>query len=127
MKKKRVLIVEDDQVQIKLWEKIVSNVNVKSELVTTGEQALNYLRNHDDIGLVLLDLALPDISGLDVLEGVKKINSKIPVAILSATEDSKIALKAGQLGAKDFFIKGSDRNDIMRLFEFIDGIINAQS
>lgn len=124
MKKKRVLIVEDDQVQIKLWEKIVSNVNVKAELVTTGKQALEYLKNHDDIGLVLLDLVLPDISGLDVLEGIKKINSKIPVAILSATEDSKIALKAGQLGAKDFFTKGSDPKDIMRLFELIDSVIS---
>ena len=124
MKKKRVLIVEDDKTQIKLWEKIVSNVNVKSELVTTGEQALDYIKNHDDIGLVLLDLALPDISGLDVLESIKKLNSKIPVAILSATEDSKIVLKAGNLGAADFFVKGSDPKDIMRLFEFVDDVIN---
>ena len=124
MKKKRVLIVEDDKTQIKLWEKIVSNVNVKSELVTTGEQALDYIKNHDDIGLVLLDLALPDISGLDVLESIKKLNSKIPVAILSATEDSKIILKAGNLGATDFFVKGSNPKDIMRLFEFVDDVIN---
>ena len=125
MKKKRVLIVEDDQVQIKLFEKIVSQVNVKSELATTGEQALDYLKNHNDIGLVLLDLALPDISGLDVLESIKKTNNEIPVAILSATEDPEIALKAGQLGAEKFFVKGGgDWKDVMKIFEFIDDTIN---
>ncbi len=124
MKKKRVLIVEDNQIQIKLWEKLVSNVNVESELVTSGEQALDYLKNHKDIGLVILDLALPDISGLSVLEEIKKSNKNMPVVILSATEDSEVVLKAGQLGADKFFVKGSDPKDIMRIFEFINSKIN---
>jgi two-component system repressor protein LuxO len=117
MKKKRVLIVEDNLAQIKIFEKIVTQMNVKSELVSTGNAALEYLKNNDDIGLVLLDLALPDISGLTVLEELKKLKIKVPVAILSATEDSKIAVRAGQLGAVDFFIKG--KSDLLRLLEFI--------
>lgn len=124
MKKKRVLIIEDNQVQIKLWEKLVSNVNVESELVTSGKEALDYLRNHKDIGLVILDLALPDVSGLDVLKEIKKSNNDLPVAILSASGDLDIALKAGRLGADKFFVKGSDPKDIMRIFEFVNNKIN---
>jgi DNA-binding NtrC family response regulator len=124
--KKRILIVDDDSTQTKVFEKIASQVNVKSYLVSTGLEAIESLRNHNDIGLVLLDLALPDISGLQVLEELKKLNSKVPVAILSATEDSKIAVRAGQLGAIDFFVKGK-KTDLMRLFEFISETISSNN
>lgn len=122
MNKKRVLIVEDDSLQNRFFEKIVSVVQAKSELIKTGKAALDYLKNHDDIGLVLLDLSLPDISGLQVLEELKKQKSKVPVAILSANDERKIIMEAGRLGAIDFFVKGKD--DLMRLCEFIDKTMN---
>lgn len=122
--KKRVLIVEDDQVQIKFFEKIVSQVAVNSEMVNSGKEALEYLKNNNDIGLVLLDLALSDMHGFEVLEKIKQLNDKIIVAILSASEEPKVVLKAGQKGAAEFFVKGSDTNELMRLFEFIDDVIN---
>lgn len=122
MKKKRVLIVEDDSFQTKVFEQIVSKLKVQSHLVSTGIGAIKYLQENKDIGLVLLDLALPDISGMQVLEELKKVGNKVPVAILSASEESSIAVKAGRLGASDFFIKG--KSDLMRLFEFIDDVMN---
>ena len=121
MTKKHVLIVEDDSTQTKVFEQIVSKVNFKSHLVSNGKDAVEYLRNNKDVGLVLLDLALPDISGIQVLEELKKMGSKVPVAILSASEESSIAVRAGQLGAVDFFIKG--KSDLMRIFEFIDDVM----
>lgn len=123
--KKRVLIVEDDQVQIKFFEKIINQVAVNSEMVSSGNQALEYLKNNDDIGLVLLDLALSDMHGFEVLEKIKQLDSKIIVAILSASEEPKLILRAGQLGAAEFFIKGSDTNELMRLFEFVHNTING--
>ncbi|MBM5783004.1 MAG: response regulator [Pelagibacterales bacterium] len=122
--KKRVLIVEDDQVQIKFFEKIVSQVAVNSVMVNSGNEALEYLKYNNDIGLVLLDLALSDMHGLEVLEKIKELNNQLVVAILSASEDSKVVLKAGQLGAAEFFVKGSDTKELMRLFEFIHNVIN---
>lgn len=124
--KKRVLIVEDDQVQIKFFEKIVNQVSVNSEMVSSGNQALEYLKSNDDIGLVLLDLALSDMHGFEVLEKIKQLDNKIIVAILSASEEPKVILRAGQLGAAEFFIKGSDTQELMRLFEFIDNVINKE-
>ena len=123
MTKKYVLIVEDDSTQIKVFQQIVSKVHIKSHLVSTGRGAINHLQeNQKDVGLVLLDLNLPDISGIEVLEELKKTGNKVPVAILSANEDSSVALKAGRLGAVDFFIKG--KSDLMRIFEFIDETIS---
>lgn len=121
---KKVLIIEDNSVQIKVFEKIVNQLDIECYLATTGNEGLEKLREYNsEIGLVLLDLALPDISGLDILQKVKAENIKTPIAILSASEDSKIALEAGKLGAVDFFIKGSSNKDLLRLFEFISEII----
>jgi DNA-binding NtrC family response regulator len=122
MTTKHVLIVEDDSTQTKVFEQIVSKVHFKSHLVANGKDALKYLKDNKDVGLVLLDLALPDISGIQVLEELKKMGNKVPVAILSASEESSIAVRAGQLGAADFFIKG--KSDLMRIFEFIDDVMN---
>lgn len=124
MVKKRVLIVEDEAVQTAVFEKIIKQVNVKSHLVSNGRDAIEFLKNETDVGLVLLDLALPDISGLQVLEELKKMQNKIPVAILSATEDSNVILRAGQLGAIEFFVKGKNKEELIRLFEFVDRMIN---
>lgn len=124
MTKKRVLIVEDDSVQTMIFEKIVSKVKVKSHQVSTGKEALNYLEENNDIGLVLLDLALPDISGLQVLEELRKTKNKVPVAILSANEDIEIAREAGELGAVKFFIKA--QSDLAKLLEFVSHTINKE-
>lgn len=122
---KKVLIIEDNDVQIKVFEKIVNQLDIDCILANTGNDGLDKLRDYnDEIGLVLLDLALPDISGLDILKKAKAEKIKTPIAILSATEDSKIALDAGKLGAVDFFIKGSNPDDLLRLFEFISQIID---
>lgn len=123
MTKKRVLIVEDDTLQNRFFEHVVSKVNAKSHLVTTGKDALKYLQVNNDIGLVLLDLSLPDMGGLKVLEELKKVGNKVPVAILSASKDSNDIIEASLLGAVDFFTKGKD--DLMKLFEFIDETINS--
>lgn len=121
---KKVLIIEDNSVQIKVFEKIVNQLNIDCFLATTGKDGIKKFNDYNkNIGLVLLDLALPDISGLDVLRDLNKTNNNIPVAILSATEDSNTVLKAGQLGAKDFFVKGSSSEDLLRLFEFISSHI----
>jgi DNA-binding NtrC family response regulator len=119
MKRNRVLIVEDNLVQIKIFEKIVNKIDIKCHLASNGEDAIQAVKEYDDIGLVLLDLMLPDIAGFDVLKQIKLINKDLPVAILSASEDSKIALRAGKLGAEDFFVKGNSSDDLIRLCEFI--------
>jgi DNA-binding NtrC family response regulator len=126
MTKKHILIVEDDSTQIKVFKKIIDNVNIKSHLLSNGTDAVKYLQeNQNNVALVLLDLALPDISGIQVLEELKKMDNKVPVAILSSNEDSSIALKAGQLGAIDFFIKG--KSDLMKIYKLIDDIMHLKN
>ena len=126
MTRKKILIVEDDSVQTKIFEKIVNQINYKAVLVADGKQALAYLKDKNqrsEIGLILLDLFLPDISGLQVLVELRNMKNQIPIAMLSASEDAELIVEATKLGASDFFVKGKSHDEIIRLYEFIEEVM----
>ncbi len=125
--KRYVLLIEDEQFQAHLFSKIIETeieeFGYQVVVLDNGRDAMKFFSgekilkiNQQEVGLVLLDLALHDISGLQILE---KINPKIPVAVLSANDDEKIRKEALALGASDYFVKGKDLEELMRLREFI--------
>lgn len=73
----------------------------------SGATALELLRHTPDIDLILLDLKLPDMNGLDCLDHFKKLAPSTPVIILSATEDPSVIRRALELEAKGFITKSS--------------------
>ncbi|MCR4292643.1 MAG: response regulator [Candidatus Kuenenia sp.] len=64
-------------------------------------------------GLLLLDINLPDINGIEVLKQIKLLNKEIPVIIVSAQEDVKLAVDAIKLGAYDYIKKPFNNDDIV--------------
>jgi DNA-binding response OmpR family regulator len=62
--------------------------------------------NEENINAVLLDLSLPDGSGLETLQKMVKIAPKTPIIVLTDTEDENLAVKAVQTGAQDYLVKG---------------------
>ena len=118
--KKRVLIVEDEQTAQKFFAKVVDNAGAESHVVSRGDEVIEYLKKNSDIGLILLDLALPDISGLQVLSNLKKLHNKVPVAVLSANDDEDLIAEAKKLGAVEFFTKGKpDPKYFVKIFDLI--------
>lgn len=61
----------------------------------------------DDFDAILLDLNLPDSSGLATLERVAEVAAELPVIVLTATESEEIGVRAVQMGAQDFLVKGN--------------------
>jgi len=85
---KKVLVVEDNEIQSEnLKSQLVSN-GVHVVQVYNGEEALNVLKDQQDFDCIILDVNLPDISGLDLLDKIKAQNSlaEIPVIINTAME-----------------------------------------
>jgi len=130
MKKSYILYIEDEEFQAKLFSKIIEDeIGATGHKVFTlknGEDALDFFSGkkdfkikREDVGLVLLDLAIYDISGFQILKEITKSKSGVPVAILSAREDEKTKKEAKKLGADDYFIKGKDLAELNRLREFI--------
>ncbi len=118
MGSKKILLVEDDPDHAELIIDVLRTENVKKEIILLkdGLEALDYLQKIDidgndgirsQIDLVILDLNLPRVSGMDVLKFLKK-NSRycsIPVVILSTSADHETIETAYKNGANSYITK----------------------
>ncbi len=105
---KHILIVDDEEFQRNSFELIVKNIleyNVTT--IDGGQKAINYILSDKGrkIDLILLDMAMPEVDGIDVLEAVKPFRPDIPVIILSGYGYVQKAVEAMQKGATDFVEK----------------------
>ena len=115
-----IVMVEDDEGHARLIEKNVRRAGVNNEIVpfTNGNAALDYILGPDRTGastqerhlLILLDLNLPDMSGIDILEKVKSNAhaKRLPVVILTTTADEREIQRCYDLGANVYITKPVD-------------------
>lgn len=100
---KTILVVDDSVVIRKMVEIALENENYNIETVSTGKDALKYL-DENTPNVIILDIMLPDVNGLDILKAIKA-SKQIPVVILSAKDTPRETSKAKELGADDFIPK----------------------
>ena len=110
---RRILIVEDEFVNRELLKAYLED---KYELLIaeTGAEALEAVRKHfDTLSLVMLDLILPDMHGLDILREIKQDPdlSKIPVIVLTGDTESEV--ESLNIGASDFISKPYPRVEVI--------------
>ena len=109
-----ILLVEDDPGHARLIEKNLRRANLTNEIahVTDGQQAVDYLfsNGHDSSLLVLLDLNLPVLDGCQVLERMKndERTKRIPVIILTTTDDTREVAHCYELGCNVYVTKPVD-------------------
>jgi DNA-binding response OmpR family regulator len=100
----KLLVVEDEERVASFIEKGLRAHGYAVEWVQTGEDALRRL-TQPGISLVILDLGLPDLDGLDVLKGLRKSGSAVPVLVLTARGRVDDRVKGLNLGADDYLGK----------------------
>jgi YesN/AraC family two-component response regulator len=115
--KKRILIVEDDADIIKVHRELLSDLFTVI-IKPSGMLAIKYLRSNPDIDLALLDIKLPDISGIEVLKEIKKIKPCVPTIIITAYGSENVAVKAFRCGARDYIKKPFSNNELLRRINF---------
>jgi DNA-binding response OmpR family regulator len=137
MKEKIFLLIEDDQDHADLITDVLKEdnpKNTKTEVILKkdGQEAMDYFQNgtidcvgdnavKSEISLVILDLNLPKINGMEVLKFIKK-NSQycsIPVIILSTSPDQKTIDEAYKNGANGYFVKPSTYDDFVEKIKIL--------
>lgn len=115
-----IIMIEDDEGHARLIEKNVRRAGVHNDIIpfTDGTSALDYVLGPDRSGLVskdrylliLLDLNLPDMSGTDILDQIKSNphTRKLPVVILTTTDDEREIQRCYDLGANVYITKPVD-------------------
>ena len=129
--KQHVLYVEDEEVQAKLFGKIIGDeikpYGYEIIVVNNGKEAAEFLFGNTSkiqvskslVSLILVDLSMYDISGFQLIAEITKSDLKIPVAVFTSHDDEKIETEAKKLGAADYFVKGKDLAELERLKKFI--------
>ena len=100
----RILLVEDDAPLADSLKQSLHRENYAVDWVQTGKYALNALSTHE-AELVILDLGLPDMDGLDVLRKIKAQKNTVPVLILTARDGIENKVIGLDLGAEDYLAK----------------------
>lgn len=100
----KILIVDDEKNIINTISAILQDEEHIVYSAYTGEEALNFMRKND-VDLVILDVWLPDIDGIEILNRIKKTNPNIAILMISGHGSIDIAVKATKMGAFDFIEK----------------------
>ena len=116
----RILMVEDDSKDVELTLTALEDYNLANEVVVArdGEEALDYLycrgkfstRSHDNPAVILLDLKLPKVDGLEVLKQIKSDENLrfIPVVVLTSSKEEKDLVTSYKLGVNAYVVKPVD-------------------
>lgn len=100
----KILVVDDDKViRLVLCEALRNNGFLPVD-VSSGRQALRFFEEEKP-SAVILDLKMPDMDGIEVLQELKRINPDVPVIMITAYGDIETAVEAIKEGAYDFIVK----------------------
>jgi len=103
-RKIRVLVVDDDSLLRKLVTEQLRRADFDAAPAASGKQALETLRE-EDYDVVLLDIMMPDLSGLDALREIRKFEDPPEVVMLTADTSLATGVEAMRQGAYDYLTK----------------------
>ncbi|MEM7311358.1 MAG: sigma-54 dependent transcriptional regulator [Planctomycetota bacterium] len=102
--KRRVLVVDDDPTILEVVQLCLEEIDVEATTVGTASAALQALSGELP-DAVILDVVLPDVSGVDVLDHVRKRSARLPVVMMTADDEVRTAVECMRRGATDFVQK----------------------
>jgi CheY-like chemotaxis protein len=136
----RILMVEDDPNDVELTMTALEGYNLANEVIVArdGEEALDYLyrrgryitRSSDHPAVILLDLKLPKVDGLEVLRQIKADENikMIPVVVLTSSTEEKDLVSSYKLGVNAYVVKPVDFHEFVNAIKELGvfwAIINA--
>jgi len=104
---KHVLVVDDEAEIREMLLDCLESRGYRAEALPDGRSALDWLADHET-DMILLDLRMPGLSGIEVLEEIRVRRPEIPVVVLSGCADEELARSSLSKGAHDFLPKPID-------------------
>lgn len=112
----KVLLVDDEPHVTEIIARILTQAKIEPLLASSGDEALHVLRNHR-VDLVITDILMPGMSGLELLDKIKELFPTLPVIVLTAHGDFYVAKEALNRGAFYFLTKPFNKSMILNITE----------
>jgi two-component system nitrogen regulation response regulator GlnG len=109
----KVLVIDDDRIVIHLVQRSLQSLDVEVVVAQTAEEGLKLVTS--DLDVVLLDIVLPGVSGMDVFRKIQTIDRRLPVIFMTAAAGSDTAIEAMRLGAYDYLAKPLDLTKLNKI------------
>ena len=109
----RVLICDDEEESLALFSRMLGNEGMAVECFASGEKLIQRLRDGGDAALLLLDVRMPEVSGLQLLEQLRQLRPELQIIMMTAFGTIDDAVKAIRLGAYDFITKPCPRAKLL--------------
>ena len=120
-KEKRIMLVDDNKLNLKVASKLLKPYDVEVITVSSGQECLDYLDQDNHIDLILMDDMMPNMSGIETLDILRKIERVtgfyIPVVALTANATSGMKEKYLDNGFDDYLSKPIDRVELDRVIK----------
>lgn len=114
----RVLLIEDDPATLKSVEMMLQSENMVTDTTDLGEDGLDLAKIYD-YDIIILDLMLPDMEGMEVLRRLRDARVDTPVLILSGLTESENKVKGLGSGADDYLTKPFDKSELLARIQAI--------
>ncbi len=113
MNKDRILVVEDEEALGEILCSLLEERGDSAVHSRNGREALNVLKlSPEGFHLVLSDIVMPEMNGIQFLEQARRLYPDLPVIMLSALHDIRIAMEAIRLGAYDYVVKPFEKDQL---------------
>lgn len=120
LKKLKLLFVEDEEDLIEIISDTLQKLQANFLTVSNGEEALEVIEQNRDISVIVTDINMPIMNGLDMIEELKRREIDIPIIIMSAHTEIDYINKAKELGVDNYLLKPFD------FIKFIDLITSLE-
>jgi PAS domain S-box-containing protein len=105
LKDKQILIVEDDQYSQEYFKQIFKTSGAKIIIAEKGEKGFNFYKTMEHLDLILMDIRLPDINGMEIIKRIRKEDNRIPIIAQTAHAMSENRTSYMKAGATDYISK----------------------
>ena len=117
--KKKILVVDDDMAMGEMCRELLKSKGYTSDVVTSGKEAIEKVSADGVYTIVLTDLVMPDMDGIEVLKKAKHQNPNIDVVVMTSYGTVTNAVEAMKLGASDYITKPFKRDELIIIIEKI--------
>ena len=117
LEQKAILVVDDEERNWLLIKDIVELCNGVPIWAESGMQAVSKVKKDDEIKMILMDLQLPFMSGIETTRKIREINNKIPIVAQTAFSDPKLLHKATKAGCNKYVLKPLDVQEMYNVLE----------